>query len=88
MLRRTPTRIELKLTDIETEYEEVRKEQESERNKSSIAATSLTPNVLKTKTEIINERIGYDPKPKPQASHRPLVNWSYIQGNYIILTTL
>lgn len=73
MLRRNPTRIELKLIDIENEYEVIKKEQESERNKTG-AANDMTPNILKTKTEIINERIGYDPKPKPQTSHRPIVN--------------
>ncbi|XP_052800391.1 anaphase-promoting complex subunit CDC26-like isoform X2 [Mya arenaria] len=74
MLRRNPTRIELKLTDIETEYEVVKKEQESERSKNLGVAPNLTPLILKTKSELINERIGYDPKPKPQTSHRPIVN--------------
>ncbi|KAH3857699.1 hypothetical protein DPMN_100311 [Dreissena polymorpha] len=74
MLRRNPTRIELKLTDIVTEYEVVKKEQDCERNKNMATTSDLTPVILKTKTELINERIGYDPKPKPQPTHRPIVN--------------
>lgn len=76
MLRRNPTRIEHKLIDIEKEYEVLKKERESERNKvlADIPSTSDTPTSLKTKTELIHERIGYDPKPKPQPSRLPIVN--------------
>jgi len=74
MLRRNPTRIELKLNDIEKEYEVIKKEQEAERNKAAASSSDMTPNILKTKTEIIHERIGYDPKPKPQTSYKPIIN--------------
>lgn len=76
MLRRNPTCIEHKLIDIEKEYEVVKKERESERNKvlADLPSSSDTPTTLKTKTEIIHERIGYDPKPKPQPSRLPIVN--------------
>lgn len=76
MLRRNPTRIELKLIDIEKEYEVMKKDRESQQNKmlASIASTSDTPTSLKTKTDIIHERIGYDPKPKMQSSKSHIVN--------------
>lgn len=74
MLRRNPTRIEHKLIDIEKEYEVLKKERDSERNKvlADIPSSSDTPQ--KTKVEIIHERIGYDPKPKPQPTKKPIVN--------------
>lgn len=73
MLRRNPTRIEHKIIDIEKEYEVIKKEQEAARNKADIATTSDTPVSGKTRTEIIHERIGYDPKPKAQPSKPPIV---------------
>lgn len=75
MLRRNPTRIELKLIDIEKEYEVMKKEKESEKQKvmSEFQSTSDTPVTLKTKTDLVHERIGYDPKPKLQPTRLPLV---------------
>lgn len=76
MLRRNPTRIELKLIDIEKEYEVIKKERDSEKIKvlADIPSTSDSPMQLKTKTELIHERIGYDPKPKQQPTKKPIVN--------------
>ena len=75
MLRRNPTRMELKLIDIEKEYEVMKKEKENEKNKvlSEMPAKCDTPMLMKTKTELVHERIGYDPKPKPKPSGLPLV---------------
>uniref|UniRef100_A0A3P9PT22 Anaphase-promoting complex subunit CDC26 n=1 Tax=Poecilia reticulata TaxID=8081 RepID=A0A3P9PT22_POERE len=50
MLRRKPTRLELKIDDTE-EFESVKKELE----------VRSTPDLA----ELINERIGYKPHPKP-----------------------
>jgi anaphase-promoting complex subunit 12 len=66
MIRRSPTRIELKLDDIQ-EYDSIRREQESRNeqpteNRSS--AEPWAPGVSKTKQEIIHERIGYVPQPR------------------------
>ena len=76
MLRRDPTRIELKLIDIEKEYEMMKKEKEQEqKNKilTELPSSMDTPSTFRSKTEMIHERIGYDPKPKPQpSSKRPI----------------
>jgi anaphase-promoting complex subunit 12 len=67
MFRRSPTRIELKLDDIQ-EYESMRREQESRKEQQtenhSLSAEQWAPGVPKTKQEIINERIGYVPQPR------------------------
>lgn len=76
MLRRDPTRIELKLIDIEKEYEVMKKEKEQEKSKilTEFPTNLDTPTTFKSKTEIIHERIGYDPKPKPQPSRLPIID--------------
>ncbi|KAI8770577.1 anaphase-promoting complex subunit 12 [Biomphalaria glabrata] len=63
MIRRKPTRIELKIADIE-EYDAIKKEREAAA-KSSKAETDTSPEVLnaKKRMETIHARIGYDPKP-------------------------
>jgi anaphase-promoting complex subunit 12 len=67
MIRRSPTRIELKLDDIQ-EYESMRREQESRKEQQSENHSSSVepwaPGVSKTKQEIIHERIGYVPQPR------------------------
>lgn len=67
MLRRKPTRIELKLEDME-EYENIRKEQD----KRSVPDHETTPeqcSAPKSKRELIHERIGYHhPSPAGPAS--------------------
>ena len=80
MIRRPPTRIEMKLEDIH-EYEKVKREADAARRAASKAAAATTPAAgsstegaaaAKTKREIIQERIGFvqlgskhDPTPKP-----------------------
>lgn len=75
MLRRKPTRIELKLDDLE-EYEAVKKEREAQKKvpttpqlDSPIASSEMTE---KSKRDMIHERIGFNPQPAPQPSMRPL----------------
>jgi anaphase-promoting complex subunit 12 len=64
MIRRSPTRIELKLDDIQ-EYESMRREQESRKEQQSENhSSSVEPWSPKTKQEIIHERIGYVPQPR------------------------
>ncbi|NXC55970.1 CDC26 protein, partial [Aleadryas rufinucha] len=57
MLRRKPTRLELKLDDIE-EFESVRKELEE------AAAIGALGTEHKSREQLINDRIGYKPQPK------------------------
>ncbi|XP_071767134.1 anaphase-promoting complex subunit CDC26 [Centroberyx gerrardi] len=82
MLRRKPTRLELKMDDTE-EFESVKKELEArkrqrEEAESSAAvggASSISIDVIgggasassttASRAELINERIGYKPHPKP-----------------------
>lgn len=64
MFRRKPTRIELKVEDLQ-EYENMKKENEQ---KSSIAdkdgEVAETSTDAKTLPETVAERIGYKPQPK------------------------
>ncbi|KAM9370884.1 anaphase-promoting complex subunit CDC26 [Phaethornis superciliosus] len=74
MLRRKPTRLELKLDDIE-EFESIRKELESRKKhreeaevtaageEAAAAAIGLGAE-HKNREQIINDRIGYKPQPK------------------------
>ncbi|NXU50489.1 CDC26 protein, partial [Turnix velox] len=74
MLRRKPTRLELKLDDIE-EFESIRKDLES-RKKQREEAEATTPGEEtaaaamtlgtdhKSREQMINDRIGYKPQPK------------------------
>jgi Anaphase-promoting complex APC subunit CDC26 len=59
MLRRKPTRIELKIEDI-SEWTAVRKERE---NKPDAVQTAELPPAHKSKRELIHERIGYEARP-------------------------
>ena len=83
MLRRKLTRIELKLDDLD-EWNAAKKEREKEIEKrlqtlsksDSVSDSQMfdsSDEPSKSKREVIHERIGYDPRPKPQAS-RPPVN--------------
>ncbi|NXO98019.1 CDC26 protein, partial [Certhia brachydactyla] len=74
MLRRKPTRLELKLDDIE-EFESVRKELESRRKQrdeveaaaggeEAAAAIGALGTEHKSREQLINDRIGYKPQPK------------------------
>ncbi|NXT34913.1 CDC26 protein, partial [Pelecanoides urinatrix] len=72
MLRRKPTRLELKLDDIE-EFESIRKDLESrkkQREDAEVAAAGEEAAAIalggdhKSREQIINDRIGYKPQPK------------------------
>ncbi|NXG21849.1 CDC26 protein, partial [Grallaria varia] len=72
MLRRKPTRMELKLDDIE-EFESVRKELESRRKQREEAETAAggeegaaiaLGTEHKSREQLINDRIGSKPQPK------------------------
>ncbi len=69
MIRRDPSRIELKLDDIQ-EYERRKQDLEAERIKNGLGQPQvqiLVTNVddqKKTRAEIIHARIGFDPMPK------------------------
>lgn len=62
MIRRNPTRIELKLEDLE-EYETLRKEIEQRKLKSSDKSEASLPVPQKSRQEVVHERIGYHPQP-------------------------
>ncbi|NXS63993.1 CDC26 protein, partial [Brachypteracias leptosomus] len=75
MLRRKPTRLELKLDDIE-EFESIRKDLESRKKQreeaeaaaageeAAAAAAIALGAEHKSREQIINDRIGYKPQPK------------------------
>ncbi|XP_054076876.1 anaphase-promoting complex subunit CDC26 [Rissa tridactyla] len=78
MLRRKPTRLELKLDDIE-EFESIRKDLESRKKQreeadaaaageEAAAAAAAAAMALgtdhKSREQMINDRIGYKPQPK------------------------
>ena len=76
MIRRTPTRIELKLEDI-TEYEQIKRETEAKKamtknnllgsspiQSSSQQLEAIAPSILKPDTATVHQRIGFDPTPK------------------------
>ena len=61
MLRRKPTRIEMKIDDI-SEWMAVKKEIESKKQSAESAAQHADlQTVHKTRRDMVNERIGYDP---------------------------
>ncbi|XP_061656691.1 anaphase-promoting complex subunit CDC26 [Syngnathoides biaculeatus] len=79
MLRRKPTRLELKIDDTE-EFESIKKELEARKRQreeaesaggvggDSAAGGSETPpssSTAASRAELINERIGFKPHPKP-----------------------
>ncbi|XP_042560408.1 anaphase-promoting complex subunit CDC26 [Clupea harengus] len=75
MLRRKPTRLELKLDDTE-EFESVKKELESRKKQREevdvvgVATSSEMGGTAggaegKTREQMIHDRIGYKPHPKP-----------------------
>ncbi|XP_040012637.1 anaphase-promoting complex subunit CDC26 [Xiphias gladius] len=82
MLRRKPTRLELKIDDTE-EFESIKKELEARKRQPEeaesgggvggasvisvdiiVGGASASPSTA-SRTELINERIGYKPHPKP-----------------------
>lgn len=78
MLRRNPTRIELKLQDMQ-EYHDMKKEKENEQTKQRLLSeqcqtptTSGINPMSNVDDRTVHERIGYDPKPLPQPERAPL----------------
>lgn len=64
MYRRKPTRIELKVEDLQ-EYEVMKKEYEAKiSNVNKDNEIPETSESSKTRQSIINERIGYKPQPR------------------------
>uniref|UniRef100_A0A8C3KL88 Anaphase-promoting complex subunit CDC26 n=1 Tax=Calidris pygmaea TaxID=425635 RepID=A0A8C3KL88_9CHAR len=66
MLRRKPTRLELKLDDIE-EFESIRKDLEVRAGPAEAAAAAAAMALgadHKSREQMINDRIGYKPQPK------------------------
>ena len=76
MIRRTPTRIELKLEDI-AEYEQIKREAEAKKSmaKNNLLGSSpiqssvnhqepIAPAMSKLDTATVHHRIGFDPTPK------------------------
>ena len=77
MIRRTPTRIELKLEDI-SEYEQLKREAEAKRamtkpnllgssplkDEAGTSSQQVAPPQTKTDIATLHQRIGFDPMPK------------------------
>ena len=77
MIRRTPTRIELKMEDF-TEYEQIKREAEAKKamSKNNLLGSSpiqgstqqsepiIAPALIKPDTATVHQRIGFDPTPK------------------------
>ncbi|KAM6431354.1 anaphase-promoting complex subunit CDC26 [Python bivittatus] len=85
MLRRKPTRLELKLDDIE-EFEVVRKELETHKKQreevdmvganDGEGALALNPD-HKSWEQVIHDRIGYKPQPKPSNRSSQFGNFEF-----------
>ncbi|XP_061460163.1 anaphase-promoting complex subunit CDC26 [Rhineura floridana] len=85
MLRRKPTRLELKLDDIE-EFEGARKELESRKKQreevdlvgasDGESALGLNPD-HKSREQMIHDRIGYKPQPKPNNRSSQFGNFEF-----------
>ncbi|XP_020656614.3 anaphase-promoting complex subunit CDC26 [Pogona vitticeps] len=85
MLRRKPTRLELKLDDIE-EFEGARKELESRKKQredvdvvgasDGDAALGLSADP-KAQEQMIHDRIGYKPQPKPNNRSAQFGNFEF-----------
>ena len=68
MLHRKPTRIELKLEDME-EYDTMKKAQSPHATPST--AVSMNGSI-EDKQKMVRDRIGYNPQPKPSKIPRPI----------------
>jgi anaphase-promoting complex subunit 12 len=61
MIRRNPTRIELKLEELQ-EFNGIKKELEKKKAmKTGSAEQAKLPELPKSRQEVVNERSGYDP---------------------------
>lgn len=78
MLRRKPTRIELKLEELSEWENLIKQDQEKQKAAGDTSPTSTpapdldTPAQQRATREMIHQRIGFDPRPLPQPSHIPL----------------
>lgn len=66
MLRRNPTKIELKIEDVQELEKKLKIEAEAKKNEcqQEITDNSIDIPSLKTRKEVIEERIGYNPRPR------------------------
>ncbi|XP_053329804.1 anaphase-promoting complex subunit CDC26 isoform X1 [Spea bombifrons] len=89
MLRRKPTRLELKLDDIE-EFESIKKDlegrkkqqQQQQREEVDLSATEPEAAVSlstdpKSREQTVHERIGYKPQPKPNSHATQFGNFEF-----------
>ncbi|KAI4542409.1 hypothetical protein MG293_007788 [Ovis ammon polii] len=85
MLRRKPTRLELKLDDIE-EFESIRKDLETRKKQKEdvdIVGGSDGEGAIglsgdpKSREQMINDRIGYKPQPKPNNRSSQFGNFEF-----------
>ncbi|KAG8447397.1 hypothetical protein GDO86_014754 [Hymenochirus boettgeri] len=85
MLRRKPTRVELKLDDIE-EFESIKKDLEGRKKTErevdlsateTDAAASLNNSDPKSREQTIHDRIGYRPQPKPNSHTAQFGNFEF-----------
>lgn len=63
MLRRNPTKIELKLDDLQELTNKLKGDTEAKKGNEKLDGTSNLE-LQKTRKEIIEERIGYNPRPR------------------------
>ncbi|XP_040819477.1 anaphase-promoting complex subunit CDC26 [Ochotona curzoniae] len=85
MLRRKPTRLDLKLDDIE-EFESIRKDLETRKKQKEDAdvvggsdgegATGVSSDP-KSREQMMNDRIGYKPQPKPNSRSSQFGNFEF-----------
>nr|XP_033817594.1 anaphase-promoting complex subunit CDC26 [Geotrypetes seraphini] len=85
MLRRKPTRLELKLDDIE-EFESIRKDLENRKKQHEevdlVGANNVDGAVAlssdsKSREQMIHDRIGYKPQPKPNSHTAQFGNFEF-----------
>lgn len=62
MLRRNPTKIELKLDDLQELTNKLKGESDAKKVNDKLDGTSLE--LQKTRKDIIEERIGHNPRPR------------------------
>ncbi|XP_030062373.1 anaphase-promoting complex subunit CDC26 [Microcaecilia unicolor] len=85
MLRRKPTRLELKLDDIE-EFESIRKDLENRKKQreevdvvgaSNVDGAVTLSNNTQSREQMIHDRIGYKPQPKPNSHAAQFGNFEF-----------
>ncbi|XP_053329805.1 anaphase-promoting complex subunit CDC26 isoform X2 [Spea bombifrons] len=85
MLRRKPTRLELKLDDIE-EFESIKKdlEQQQQQQREEVDLSATEPEAAvslstdpKSREQTVHERIGYKPQPKPNSHATQFGNFEF-----------